>query len=75
MIKIVQPESLMKPVEGTMREGLHTALDDLMDDIEKQSEARVGGVSSMDCESNGYRHTLTLSVEIVSERIHNSSLN
>lgn len=75
VIKIVQPESMMKPVEGTMREGLHAALDDLMDDIEKQPEARVGGISQIGCEKNGYRHTLTLTVEIVSQLISDPSLN
>lgn len=65
----------MKPVRGTFREGLHAALDDLMNDLEKQSGAFVGGATEIDAEGDGHRHRLTLAVSIVTEPLSNPSLN
>lgn len=67
MMKIIKPKSKMEPVIGTIREGLHAMLDDLMNDIEKQSGVAVGGVSQTCADAGRYRHKLTLSVSVVTE--------
>lgn len=75
MIKIVQSSNTMEPITGTIRQGLHAALDDLMDDVERQSGAVTGGLSELCAEKEGYRHTLTLIVNIVTEPLSDPSLN
>lgn len=74
-MKVVKPESMMEPVTGTLREGLHAMLDDLMNDIEKQSGVAVGGVSQTYADAGRYRHKLTLSVSVVTEPTSNPHSN
>lgn len=75
VMKIVKPEITMKPVTGTFREALHLALDDVMNDVESQTESFVGGMIELHAEKDGYRHRLTLSVSIVTEPLGNPELN
>lgn len=75
MMKIIKPESKMEPVTGTIREGLHAMLDDLMNDIEKQSGVAVGGVSQTYADAGRYRHKLTLTVGIVTELVSDPNSN
>lgn len=60
----IESKDLMAPVKGTMREGLHAALDDLMDDIEQRPEASSGGMTGLTCDAPPYRHVIQLAVYI-----------
>ena len=76
MFKIVKPEDgLMDPVTGTIRESLHAALDDLMNDIEKRTETSVGGMMELHADEGKYRHRITIAVSIVTEPLSDPSLN
>lgn len=75
MMKLVKSDITMRPVTGTIREGFHAILDDLMNDVEQQSGAITGGVSQAVAEAEGYRHTLTLTVNVATERVPNPELN
>lgn len=75
MMKVTKLENTMEPLTGSMRQGLHAALDDLMNDVEKEVGAVTGGTTTIRAEGHGYRHTLTLTVSIVTETLSSPNLN